>query len=69
MTAKSRKQRKKKKRTGNRSEYWHECGKKNRYHTPESARYVAEKVKRERGIDCRVYHCVKYCGKWHIAEC
>lgn len=68
MSAKSRQQRKHKKRTGNRSEYWQECGKKNRYSTPETAGYAAERVKRERGVNCRVYHCVKFCGKWHLSE-
>lgn len=68
MAVKRRKERKKKRDTGNRSEYWQECGKKNRYNSPKSAHEAAEKVYRERGVKCHVYKCHKYCGKWHLAE-
>jgi hypothetical protein len=66
MALKNRRQEKTKKRTGNRSEYWQECGKKLKYTTKKAAENAAAHVKRERGVHCRIYHCVKYCGKWHI---
>lgn len=68
MTLKSRKQRKKKRKTGNSSEYWNECGKKYRYTTEEAAQNAATHAKNARGVHCRVYRCKKYCGKWHITE-
>ena len=59
----------KKKRTGNRSEYYQMCGKKKRYNSPEFALYAAQKVFRERGVILHVYdeRC-PYCGKWHIGH-
>jgi len=60
---------KRKKRTGNRSDYYKMCGKKNRYGSPETALYAAQKAFRERGEKLHVYkeRC-PYCGKWHIGH-
>lgn len=68
MAIKHRKEKKRKRDTGNRSEYWNECGKKQKYTTPEAAENAAANARRERGVHCRVYRCRKYCGKWHITE-
>jgi len=45
------------------------CGKKNRYGSPETALYAAQKAFRERGEKLHVYkeRC-PYCGKWHIGH-
>lgn len=66
MAAKPRRRKKRKRKTGNRSVYWQECGKKNRYHSEELAEYAAEKA-RKRGESCHVYKC-DYGKHWHIAH-
>jgi hypothetical protein len=52
-------------RTGNRSEFWQMCGKKQAYSSPQAAQWAAARAK-ERGQDCHVYQC-KYGRHWHIA--
>lgn len=56
-------------RTGNSSNYCKMCGKKNRYRSPETALYAAQKAFRERGEKLHVYEerC-PYCRKWHIGH-
>jgi hypothetical protein len=66
MAIKNRKQRKKKKRTGNRSEYWQECGKKQPYTTKKYAEWAATNANK-RGDHCHTYKC-RYCDKWHISS-
>lgn len=66
MAVKSRKRRREKRQTGNRSKYWQECGKKNRYSTAKSAEFAAAEA-RKRGDNCHIYKC-DYGKHWHIAH-
>ena len=44
-----------------------ECLRKRRYHTAEYARTIAQRVREQRGVELRVYHC-SLCDGFHLTK-